>query len=177
MARIVGYIATSLDGFIVDANGSLEWLYTAPFELGEHHYDEFIKTIRTVVMGRATYDWMANQPGMAWPYSKQRTIVVTSKPLRDPVGPLETRSDVDGLIAELRALDDGNVWMLGGGALQMAFMERGALDEIEIYIAPRITGGGAPLFPATGFRANPRLISAKPLGGGVRLHYAFDQPA
>lgn len=174
MARIVGYIATSLDGFIADADGSLEWLFTAPFELGEHHYDAFIKTIRTVVMGRATYDWMAAQPDMPWPYANQRTIVVTSKPLPDPVGPLETRSDVDALIAELRALDDGTVWMLGGGALQMAFMERGALDEIEIYIAPRIIGGGAPLFPPTGFRSEPRLISAKQLGGGVRLHYAFD---
>lgn len=174
MARIVGYIATSLDGFIVDPEGSLEWLYNAPFELGEHHYDEFIKTSRTVVMGRATYDWMAAQPGLPWPYANQRTIVVTSKPLPDPVGQLETRGDIDALIAELRALDDGNVWMLGGGALQMAFMERGALDEIEIYIAPSIIGGGAPLFPATGFRASPRLISVKQLGGGVRLHYAFD---
>jgi dihydrofolate reductase len=173
MARIVGYIATSLDGFIADEQGSLEWLFDAPFELGEHHYDVFIKSIRTVVMGRATYDWLAAQ-STPWPYGAQRIIVVTSKPLPDPVGPLETRSDIDALIKELRALDDGNVWMLGGGALQMAFMERGALDELEIYIAARIIGGGAPLFPATGFRTNPRLISAKQLGGGVRLHYAFD---
>jgi dihydrofolate reductase len=117
---------------------------------------------------------MVDQPGLAWPYGKQRTIVVTSRPLHDPAGPLETRNDVDALIKELRALDDGDVWMLGGGQLQMAFMERGALDEIEIYVAPRIIGGGAPLFPATGFRASPRLISAKQLGQGVRLHYAFD---
>jgi dihydrofolate reductase len=174
MARIVGYIATSLDGFVVDAEGSLDWLYTAPMELGEYHYDKFIERIRTVVMGRATYDWMAAAPDLAWPYAKQRTIVVTSKPLADPVGPLETRSDVDALVKELRALDDGDVWMLGGGRLQMAFMERGALDEIEIYVTPRLIGGGAPLFPATGFRSSPRLISAKQLGQSVRLHYAFD---
>ena len=173
MARIVGYIATSLDGFIVDREGSLEWLYTAPFELGEHHYDKFIERIRTVVMGRATYDWMAAS-GMRWPYDKQRSIVVTSRPIDDPAGPLETRSDVDALIRELRTLNDGDVWMLGGGQLQMAFMERGALDEIEIYVAPRIIGGGLPLFPATGFRANPTLLSVKQLGQGVRMHYAFD---
>jgi dihydrofolate reductase len=65
--------------------------------------------------------------------------------------------------------------MLGGGQLQMAFMERGALDEIEIYLMPRLIGGGAPLFPPTGFRASPKLISAKELkGGGVRLHYSFE---
>ena len=174
MARILGYIATSLDGFIVDREGSLEWLYSAGFDLGEHHYDRFLEGIRTVVMGRATYDWLAAQPGMTWPYAAQRSIVVTSRPLPDPIGPIETRNDVDALVRELRGLDDGDVWMLGGGRLQMAVMERGALDEIEIYVAPRIIGGGEPLFPATGFRANLRLISARQLGQGVRLHYAFD---
>ena len=43
--------------------------------------------------------------------------------------------------------------MLGGGRLQMAFLERGALDEIEIYVASALLGGGYPLFPATGFKA------------------------
>ena len=173
MARIVGYIAASLDGFIVDPNGSLEWLYNAPVELGEYHYDNFIKRIRTVVMGRATYDWLVKE-GAGWAYGGKRSIVVTSRPLPDPLGPLETRSDVDALIAELRGLDDGDVWMLGGGQLQMAFMEHGALDEIEIYLMPRIIGGGVPLFPATGFTAAPELVSAVQLGGCVRLHYRFN---
>jgi Dihydrofolate reductase len=175
MARILGYIAASLDGFIVDQNGSLDWLFKYDdMDLGEHDYRTFIKRIRTVVMGRGTYDWIAAEPS-PWAYSDQRTIVVTHSPIEDPKGPLETRSDVDSLVAELRALDDGDVWMLGGGRLQMAFMERGALDELEIYVIPEIIGGGAPLFPATGFRASPHLISAKEVSKGcVRLHYRFD---
>jgi dihydrofolate reductase len=175
MARIVGYIATSLDGFIADAEESLDWL-TGPsdYELGEHHYDLFITRIRTVVMGRTTYDWL-QRSGTAWPYAAQRTIVVTSRPPVDPPAGVETRSDVDALVAELRALGDGDVWMCGGGKLQMAFLERGALDEIEIYIASALIGGGFPLFPATGFKATPKLISATALGPGmVRLHYRFD---
>jgi len=174
MARILGYIATSLDGFIVDAEGSLDWLFKYDdMDLGEHDYRTFIKSIRTVVMGRATYDWLADQDE-PWAYADQRTIVVTSRPIKDPKGDLETRSDIDALVAELRVLDDGDVWMLGGGRLQMAFMERGALDELEIYVMPEILGGGAPLFPATGLRASPKLVSAKPMSKGcVRLHYRF----
>jgi dihydrofolate reductase len=175
MARILGYIAASLDGFIAAPDESLGWLFTrGDAELGEHHYDLFIKRIRTVVMGRATYDWIANE-GSPWAYGDQRVIVVTSRPIENPRGPLEARSDVDALIAELRALDDGDVWMLGGGKLQMTFMERGALDEIEIYLVSSIIGGGYPLFPATGFKASPTLLSAKSLGSGMaRLHYRFD---
>ena len=60
------------------------------------------------------------------------------------------------------------------GQLQMALIERGALDEIEIYVMPELLGGGKPLFPATGHRGSPRLIDAKALDRGcVRLHYRF----
>jgi dihydrofolate reductase len=174
MARIVGYIATSLDGFIATPDENLDWLTQQPdLNLGEHDYHNFIKTIRTVVMGRATYEWIARYPG-AWEYDGKRVIVVTSRPIDTPKGPLETRSDIDSLINELRALDDGDVWMVGGGRLQMSFMERGALDEIEIYVISEIIGSGIPLFPATGLRASPRLTSAKMLHPAcARLHYRF----
>lgn len=174
MARILGYIATSLDGFIAASDGSLDWLLQYnDMDLGEHDYNTFIKSIRTVVMGRSTYDWLAADAS-PWAYGEQRTIVVTRTPIDNPKGALETRSDIDALIEELRALDDGDVWMLGGGQLQMAFMERGALDELEIYVMPEIIGGGTPLFPSTGFKASPELISAKALDKGcVRLHYRF----
>ena len=172
MARILGYIAASLDGRIVSGDGSLEWLYKYDdMNLAEHDYRVFLKRIRTIVMGRGTYDFIANEQS-PWAYSDQRVIVVTSRPLGNPKGPLEVRTDIDALISELRASDDGDVWMLGGGQLQMAFIERGALDEIEIYVIPEILGSGQPLFPLTGFRASPSLLSAKAIDKGcVRLHY------
>ena len=178
MARIIGYIAASLDGMIADENDNLDWLFKYDgMDLGEHDYRFFLKTIRTVVMGRGTYDFIAREPS-PWAYGDQRTFVVTSRPIEAPKGPLETRTDIDAFIAELRALDDGDVWMLGGGQLQMAFLERGALDEIEIYVIPEMLGGGRPLFPLTGFRASPTLVSAKAIDKGcVRLHYRFEHAA
>lgn len=174
MARILGYIAASLDGFIATDDDGLDWLFKYDgMDLGAHDYRTFIKGIRTVVMGRGTYDVIAGEP-MPWAYGDQRVLVVSSRALSEPKGPLELRRDVDALIAELRALDDGDVWMLGGGKLQMAFLERGALDEIEIYVIPELLGGGRPLFPATGFAASPTLISAQSMDRGcVRLHYRF----
>ena len=178
MARILGYIASSLDGFIADERDNLDWLFKYDdADLGEHDYRMFIKGIRTVVMGRGTYDFIASDPS-PWAYGEQRTIVVTSRPIEQPKGVLEIRSDVDALIEELRGLNDGDVWLLGGGQLQMAFLEKGALDEIEIYVIPEMLGGGSPLFPATGYRSSPELVSVKDLGKGcVRLHYRFDNRA
>jgi len=176
MARILGYIATSLDGYIATEDDQLDWLFAHEgLDLGKHDYRIFLQRIATVVMGRATYDFLESE-NAPWAYGNQRVLVVTSHPIATPKGPLAVRSDIDELIAELRALNDGDVWILGGGKLQMAFIERGALDEIEIYVMPDLIGGGRPLFPATGVRARPRLLSAGALGGGcVRLHYAFDR--
>lgn len=174
MARILGYIASSLDGMIADQDDNLDWLFAYDgMELGDHDYNKFLKRIRTVVMGRRTYDFIARQPS-DWAYGAQRVIVVTSRPIENPVAEIEVRSDVDALVNELRALDDGDIWMLGGGQLQMAFLERGALDEIEIYVMPEMLGSGRPLFPMTGFLTSPTLISAQALDRGcVRLHYRF----
>jgi len=174
VARILGYIASSLDGMIADQDDNLDWLFAYDgMELGDHDYNKFLKRIRTVVMGRRTYDFIARQPS-DWAYGAQRVIVVTSRPIENPVAEIEVRSDVDALIKELRALDDGDIWMLGGGQLQMAFLERGALDEIEIYVMPEMLGGGRQLFPMTGFRTSPTLISVQALDRGcVRLHYRF----
>lgn len=174
MARIRGYIATSLDGYIADGEGRLDWLFAYDdMDLGEHDYRLFAETVRTVVMGRGTYDFLAAQP-TPWAYDGKRVIVVTSRPIMEPLGELETRHDVEALVAELRALDDGDVWMMGGGGLQSDFIARGALDDIEIYVMPELLGGGTPLFPATGLRRSPTLAEAKPLDRGcVYLRYVF----
>jgi dihydrofolate reductase len=174
MAKIRGYIATSLDGYIADENNSLEWLFRYDdMDLGQHDYRIFTRSISTVVMGRATYDFIAADYA-PWAYAGKRVIVMTSRPIDNPRGKLEIRSGLEPLIAELRALNDGDVWMLGGGKLQSAFLAHAALDDIEIYVMPEIIGGGTPLFPPTGLRLSPKLEEAKALDKGcVLLRYSF----
>jgi hypothetical protein len=85
--------------------------------------ERFLERICTVVMGRGTYDFLEKDPA-PWGYEGKRVFVVTSRPLVAPKGALEVRADVDALISELRASTEGDVWMAGGGQLQMAFLER-----------------------------------------------------
>jgi dihydrofolate reductase len=40
----------------------------------------FLKRIRTVVMGRGTYDFIAGEPS-PWAYGDQRVLVVSSRPI------------------------------------------------------------------------------------------------
>jgi dihydrofolate reductase len=76
----VYFTASSLDGYIVDEAGSLDWLTSRAIDPdGPFSYDEFIKSVGALVMGSATYEWLVrNQPG-AWIY-EQPSWVMTHRP-------------------------------------------------------------------------------------------------
>lgn len=178
MARIRGYMGISVDSCLASADGSIDWLRRYDgVDLGVHGYDRFIADIRTVVMGRGTYESLVAM-GEGWPYSHQRAIIVTSRPIENPIGSLEVWSDgVDALVDALRALDDGDVWIVGGGQLQQAMILRDALDRLELFIVPELVGGGIPVFPPNGFARRLHLAEAVPLPAGmVRLDYRLDAP-
>ncbi len=175
MAAIRGYIGCSLDGYIASSDGSLDWLTKYDgIDAGALDYERFIAGIKTVVMGRATYDAIVGFD-VGWPYTDQETMVVTSRAIPDAVGsPAVWSDDIDDLVADLRSKDNGDVWVVGGGRLQQAFIDRGALDSLMLFVVPEIIGGGVPLFPASGFARTVRLDAAHVLDRGcLGLIYDF----
>ena len=52
MAEVSLFIATSLDGFIADSEGGVDWLFTDQ----DYGYAAFFATIGALVMGRRTYE-------------------------------------------------------------------------------------------------------------------------
>jgi dihydrofolate reductase len=172
---IRGYVAMSLDGYIAAPGGDLDWLTkydTADF--GAHGYASFIKDIATIVMGRATYDWV-RAAGMEWPYDGTRVIVVTSRPIEQPPRSVETWSEgVERLVRHLRSLGDGDVWIAGGGLLQQAVIAVSGLDRLELFIVPELLGEGTLLFPPNHHRRGIKLRAAERLDRGVTwLDYDF----
>ena len=56
MRNIILYIAMSLDGYIADENGGVDWLSGQdPEDKSESSYPEFVQSIDTVIMGWETY--------------------------------------------------------------------------------------------------------------------------
>ena len=163
MAQILGYIATSLDGYIADARGGVGWLDT--FQNLESGYDAFFAGIRTVVLGRKTYDQALD---FGWPYGGRRGLVVTSRPVDGaPDGVTPWHDGVTALIDRLRALEDGDVWVVGGAQLQQAMLEAGAIDRLDMFTVPVTLGDGVPLFPRSECRLRFELITAEALQGGL----------
>ena len=145
MAVIRGFVAASLDGYVADRGGGLEGL--APFVGVDHDHRRFIDQVGTVVMGRRTYDLIPSL-GVGWPYAGKRGLVLTSgrgSSVRERVR--FWTNGLPALIAYLRDLDDGDVWVVGGGRLLAGMIEAGALDRLELLVAPVLLGEGVSLFP------------------------------
>ena len=158
------YTATSLDGFIADAQNSLDWL----LELGdpeESSYPAFIREVGAIAMGSTTYEWVLAHGG-PWPY-EQPTWIFTTRNL-PPIEGADirfVRGDVRPVHAEMVAAANGkNVWIVGGGELVGQFHDHGLLDEMIVTIASVTLGGGAPLFPRRIAKPALRLKSVKQYG-------------
>lgn len=61
------YIAQSIEGFIADQNGGLEWLTSIPNPSGsDYGFGLFMASIDAVVMGRNTFEKVCGFD--SWPY-------------------------------------------------------------------------------------------------------------
>ncbi|WP_298460082.1 dihydrofolate reductase family protein [uncultured Cellulomonas sp.] len=152
MTRTQYYVAASLDGYIADPAGSLDWLMQFNDVPGvTEHYESFLSGVGAIAMGAATYEFVLAEGVDRWPYPDHRTWVFTHRdlPLVPGADVVRTADDVARVHAQMvQAAAGRNIWLVGGGALVAQFAERGLLDEIWLGVAPVVLGGGAPVLPA-----------------------------
>ncbi len=154
MTRTQYYVAASIDGYIADRSGSLDWLFQfndVPGLLTDH-YRSFLADVGAIAMGAETYRFMLGQDMAEWPYPDQRTWVFTHHedlPVVPGADVVRTGDDVAAVHAQMvEAAAGRNVWLVGGGDLVAQFADRGLLDEIWLGVAPVVLGGGVPVLPA-----------------------------
>jgi dihydrofolate reductase len=168
------FFAASLDGFIADPDGGVAFLDTVEEDEDSGNYENFMSTVKTLVMGRGTYKFLEDCG--EWPYGNLRTIVVTHRPLTSDLIPqLETRAveDFSAFAAELRRTSEGDVWVVGGGQIMAQFLSVGEVDSIEMSIVPVAVGAGIPMYASRqSMQRSYTLFDCSSTQGGVaRLRY------
>ncbi|GAA2065921.1 dihydrofolate reductase family protein [Williamsia deligens] len=143
------YTASSLDGFVVDADDSLDWLMRNDVDgTGFGGYDDFITGVGAIAMGASTHRWLIRHEPDVWPY-EQPTWVVTHHPAEVVAPGVRTfAGDVVDLHPQLVDAADGrDVWVVGGGDLAAQFVTAGLVDEMVVHYAPCTLGSGRPVMP------------------------------
>ncbi len=147
MTNIV-YIATSLDGYIADNHGGLDWLHSIPNpENDDFGFAHFMNRIDALVMGRITFETVCRFAG-PWPYSKP--VFVLSQTLAAIPDTFQDKAElVRGSPAEIVTLlhkkGYRHLYVDGGKTIQ-AFLKQDLIDEMIITTLPILLGGGMPLF-------------------------------
>lgn len=197
MVTTVYYCASSLDGFIAEADDSLDWLlgYRGSFESESAEpdpmseggaYEGFYEGVRALVMGSATYEWILDHLDVAgggeWPYRGKPCWVLSSRELRLPEGEGADVRIANGSVGELygemaAAAGDRALWIVGGGSVASQFADEGLLNEVHVTVVPVVLGAGKPLFERRLPTGPMRLTGTRAFENGmVELRYAIRTP-
>ena len=150
------YIATSLDGYIADSNGKVDFLDTFPFPEGnDMGYAEFMSQADAILMGRRSFETVISF-GIPWPYQKpvfvwSQTLSVVPEPLQSNV--FLVRGDVSDVLRTIHSQGFTRLYIDGGQVIQ-SFLRADLINEMIITTVPVLLGSGTPLFGEV-----PRMIS------------------
>ncbi len=173
MRKAVLYIAMSLDGYIADQNGGVDWL-AGQDSAGERDdsYAQFAQTVDTVIMGWRTYHQIVTElsPGR-WVYDGMQCYVIThhKEPSTQQIAFVST--DPCSLIQSLKHDAGKNIWICGGAMLAQQLMQKNLIDIYHISVIPTILGAGTRLFASMEQEMPLRLLQVKDSNGIVEVVY------
>jgi dihydrofolate reductase len=169
--QVVLYIATSLDGYIATEDHDLRFLSAVESPEEDYGYNEFIRTVDTVVMGRKTYDKVLTF-GIDFPHRGRKCYVLS----RSRTGTDENvefyNGDIGDLFSSIRKNQGLNIFIDGGSELVFELMKRDLIDRYIISVIPTLLGGGIALFRSGRPTRTLKLTKSLPFPSGlVQLWY------
>ena len=182
MAKLIYSAITSLDGYVADEDGNFDW--AAPDDEVHAFVNDLERRVGTYLYGRRMYEVMAfwetahtlaDQPPFIkdyadiWQaadkivYSRTLDKVTTAKTTlerefdREAVGRMKARA--------------GRDISVGGPHLAAQAIKAGLVDELDLFVAPIVVGGGNQALP-NDVRVPLELMDERRFKNGVlHLHY------
>jgi dihydrofolate reductase len=151
----------SLDGFVADRNGSLDFFTQLTPE--QNRYSDadqlkFLDSIDTILLGRKTYELFVDfWPGattdkevIADKLNETKKIIFSNTIVKAPWGKWPEAETISGnaieAIKKLKSLPGKNMVMWGSISLAQSLMSESLIDEYHIQLCPVLTAGGRSLF-------------------------------
>jgi dihydrofolate reductase len=177
---VIAGMTMSLDGFVADADGSVDRLYDDLANLQESAYlTATIAETGAVIMGRRTFE-MGDPDSYVGEFEFQVPIfVLTHHPPRIPPKQDDrftftfVREGVASAVAQARAASgDKAVQVVGGVNVIQQLLQAGLGDELHIDVMPLFLGGGLRLFEHAALdRIDLETIGAETVGQRTALRF------
>ena len=173
MGKTVLYLAVSVDGYIADEHGGVNWLGgdgSQPDALGS--YPAFYETVDTIVMGWTTYHQIVTELSPdCWPYKGRPCYVVTHRQEPDQEGIRFWNEGITDLVDKLNEEREGITWICGGASVAGQLLKEGRIDRLWLSVIPTVLGRGVRLFPNLERELPLKLVGTERYNGIVDLIY------
>jgi dihydrofolate reductase len=169
---------TSLDGYVADAEGGLDWMWPTMDPAQGESVVMFLRSVDTVLIGHNTYvEQAAHWPGqvgeMADLLNAHTKVVFSSR--QEMLAWDNSRlasADAATEIGQLKQEPGKDIFVTGGATLAQSLARLGLIDEYKIAIHPTVLGAGMPLFADVPETTRFALVECTSYGSGtVDLHY------
>ncbi len=174
MKKVKLFIAMSLDGYIADSCGGVDWLSGhGNDEENLDVYSEFVKDIDTILMGWNTYHQITTELSPdEWIYKDFTTYVITHRGgISSDIIRFTEQNPVD-LVKQLRRETGKDIWICGGANLIQQLVAEDMIDQYYITVIPTILGSGIRLFKTGNGRKIPlKLVKTQSYNGMTDLIY------
>ena len=183
--KVVCSMAITLDGYVVDADGSIDW-GTPSREVHQLANDE-AREVDVHLLGRRLFETMTfwdtveQYPDLDFTTRDFAQIwrgmekVVFSHTLTEvPDGYRLASGTLAEEVARLRAEPGDGVIALGGATIAQQAADLGVIEEYRLRIHPVLVGGGLSLFPHHRARDDLRLLQSRTYGDVQYVRYAVE---
>jgi dihydrofolate reductase len=179
MAKLIYTAIMSLDGYVADEDGNFDWAEPDP----EVHafVNDLERRIGTYLYGRRLYEVMVawetitdEQPFIKdyaeiWRAADKIVYSRTLERVSSERTRIEPSFDPDA-VRHMKGAADRDI-SVGGPGLAAQALRAGLVDEIHLFLAPIVVGGGNRALPDDA-RVPLELLDERRFGGGVvHLHY------
>ncbi len=167
------FIAMSLDGYIADRKGGVDWLKGQGNDRENIDvYSEFVKNIDTILMGWNTYHQIVTELSpKAWVYKDFTTYVITHKEQASSEKIRFVPMDPVSLIKGLKEKSGKDIWICGGANLVQQLVNEDFIDIYYITVVPTLLGTGIRLFENAEREIPLRLLHTQSYNGMTDLIY------
>ncbi|MDO5345874.1 MAG: dihydrofolate reductase family protein [Lachnospiraceae bacterium] len=173
MRKVTLFIAMSLDGYIADYQGKVDWLEGQGDDTENiDSYSEFVKEVDTVVMGWNTYNQIVTELSPdEWIYNELTTYVITHRECisSERINFIDT--DPVELVKRLRAENGKGIWICGGANVIQQLVNKNMIDCYYITVIPTILGTGIRLFKDSKKEIKLKLLKTQCYDGMTDLIY------
>jgi dihydrofolate reductase len=185
MRKLVLFMHVSLDGFIADQKGAIDWIKVDDNMFG--YAKQRIDNSDTALYGRKTFEMMENywptaadkpnatkhdKDHSAWYNKVEKFVVSVSMKGQHPLNTSVISENILERIDDLKRRPGRDILIFGSPSLAHTLMHHDLIDDYWLFVNPLLMGNGIPLFDSIAEKRKMNLLWCQAFDSGVVcLHY------